>query len=732
MNRNILCNFSAFSGDWRLSNAHTCAEPQSRRQSTPVRASSPSQTQPLSWADEYATINSLTELVTGFQGQIQSLAAQVRQNVNAKSSVNPPTPATTQARLGPNENSESRPEIACKNPFIATQGRTVTTTEKRSSSVTHNTFYGPTCPDYSLNMAQLRLRQGGFSSISHESPNLASTGFGFLEDEEGTIGGVIGLTGRTRLAPSNHAAKQRLLHFRNLFSLQEAVRLLFAFQEVVGEYHPIIIIDQLVQQVENCYSITNAYIYAGRDLPDEDSLLIINIILSIALCAESNYPGSETSDQAKFLYLGCREMISEKITWSTPSVKQVIIIVLVGMLHFFQDKVRYAWRMVGIAGRNIMELGLHDHEVARHTLHSKQQWTEHAVLITSIATLDRQWSAATGLPTHFENSHFDQNLRFLAGNPYLKAMATFILMSDKFSEPISRVALGETYEDDDEFDIMNFQIEQWRQKSVGNFEISQIHSDKSDSASLSAWVVLLHLRAKAIRVLLLRPFFLFNTPAAASRRNTQPALDLIKENIDTLCALDRTTDIYRKHHAWFQHILASTSALLFLVIAYVEQNRSSLLQELQDGLLDSVAASFRNAFGLAATYSNSSIASRRLWKRMMQMKKMLVEVGTLPAEDMEEGRRRCHKHNESVQEPLGKDDAMNLKAMSTRDCGNDIIRTSEDLEPALIDLDLFSAIQSSPSDSTPGVGTQGFSVEWAASLSESWQFNNGNGLFLGF
>jgi hypothetical protein len=317
-------------------------------------------------------------------------------------------------------------------------------------------------------------------------------------------------------------------------------------------------------------------------------------------------------------------------------------------------------------------------------------------------------------------------------------MASFILMSDKFSEPISRVVVGEAYEDDDEFDIMNFQIQQWCLKSVGNFNIGQqLRGGIPPSPHPPAWAMLLYLRANAIRVLLVRPFFLFNTPAAASRRNIRPALDLIMETIDALSTLDRTTDIYRKHHVWFQHILTSTSSLLFLVIAYVEQNRASLSTELRGGLLDSVARSFRNAFGLAVAYSKSSIASRRLWKRMVQMKTMLIEVGTLPASQFAEAPTGRLSHIRPEQQPPGVDDTTTANKTSNGDFWDVGGSGGEKnmgvaLEPALIDLDLYSALNSSPSDSMAGLGTQGFSVEWAASLSENWQLNNGNGFFLGF
>jgi hypothetical protein len=67
---------------------------------------------------------------------------------------------------------------------------------------------------------------------------------------------------------------------------------------------------------------------------------------------------------------------------------------------------RSAWRMCGIAGRTLMELGFHNGQVFNHTLTSDAQRTEACILISSIVILDRQWSYATGLPLHFHENSF--------------------------------------------------------------------------------------------------------------------------------------------------------------------------------------------------------------------------------------------------------------------------------------------------------------------------------------
>lgn len=131
-----------------------------------------------------------------------------------------------------------------------------------------------------------------------------------------------------------------------------------------------------------------------------------------------------------------------------------------------------------------MELGLHTREILNQLIESEQEREEIATLISSVIVLDRQWSAATGLPTNFRESSFDAALsshvstprnssRFALADhiiseqvtsPYLRAMYSFTLISDRFSEPIDRVATGGICDDEDALEMMNFQIEQWKKK----------------------------------------------------------------------------------------------------------------------------------------------------------------------------------------------------------------------------------------------------------------------------
>jgi hypothetical protein len=114
------------------------------------------------------------------------------------------------------------------------------------------------------------------------------------------------------------------------------------------------------------------------------------------------------------------------------------------------------------------------------------------------------------------------------------------------------------------------------------------------------------------------------------------------------------------------------------------------------------------------------------------MKKMLIEVGTLPAEESDGGRVQPQQISARLNQPwVAADETLAMeRASNGMLCGDG--RSSDPVqEPALIDFEQFEAT-TSPSDSFQLLDPPGFSIEWMASLSEDWQTNNENGLFLGF
>lgn len=63
--------------------------------------------------------------------------------------------------------------------------------------------------------------------------------------------------------------------------------------------------------------------------------------------------------------------------------------------------------MCGIAGRILLELGLHNGDVLNMRLGSEAQRKSACIMMSSVVILDRQWSGMSGLPANFETTTFN-------------------------------------------------------------------------------------------------------------------------------------------------------------------------------------------------------------------------------------------------------------------------------------------------------------------------------------
>ena len=238
-------------------------------------------------------------------------------------------------------------------------------------------------------------------------------------------------------------------------------------------------------------------------------------------------------------------------------------------------------------------------------------------------------------------------------------------ISDKFTALISRFAnAAQSYEEDDTFEIINLQIEQWRKNSVGEYNMTQHGAWRTIPINrIPAWAILLNLRANAAHAMLLRPFFFSTKPTAVSRKNIEPALNLSADSINILWNLDKSTDIYRKQLPFYIHLLVSACALLALVIAHVTEHRATLEVDLPEDFAETVSRSFRKALSLTATYSRSSRASRKLWKRLVHIQEPLIRLGVLPPEPPS-GPGRELSHDDMSSNPPQSDESGRPSAQS--------------------------------------------------------------------
>lgn len=69
-----------------------------------------------------------------------------------------------------------------------------------------------------------------------------------------------------------------------------------------------------------------------------------------------------------------------------------------------------AYRVIGIAARMCLEMGLHRRDALVKSFPDEDQWPEISRIFWVIYTLDRRWSFGTGLPFVIQDEDIDPNL----------------------------------------------------------------------------------------------------------------------------------------------------------------------------------------------------------------------------------------------------------------------------------------------------------------------------------
>lgn len=263
----------------------------------------------------------IVDMLANLQSQLNNLASQVQssnqEQVNPRQIVIPEivqpqnaAPATDQSAEDINDDLSS--------------------TAQSSRTAASQTFYGPTCPEYALNVGQLKLRRNSYHSLPLHQRQLQLAS---IHEDDASDGADANDGQDTQFSPSPRTIEKgdpaMLLTFRSIMGLQEAIKLLYIYQEVVGELHPVVDIDALIVQTQSWYADAGAGVWdvmaASTGATSYEMLLIINLCLAIALSADSRPSNSNTE---RLLVDSFQGAVNGKLAAPANSIKHAKIVFL--------------------------------------------------------------------------------------------------------------------------------------------------------------------------------------------------------------------------------------------------------------------------------------------------------------------------------------------------------------------------------------------------------------------
>ena len=305
------------------------------------------------------------------------------------------------------------------------------------------------------------------------------------------------------------------------------------------------------------------------------------------------------------------------------------------MYEFHRDRESTSWRLIGLAARVCLELGLH----RRETYEAMQEASEREQTILvfwSIYVLDRRWAFGTGMPFALQDADIDPMCPKPEGrSPYLSAMIEYSTIGAKvWQSVVSSSASGTATINTGEMEYLDYQVVQWQNNvpkhlyfSPSDIGLEDQLVDLSPTRAGRRLPLLLYLRRNQMRVSIFRPVLHTATSIMHHRSQAYKVVDIAKDTIRLLTHIKSTSDLYDTQQMLFNAFLTSALAVLFLAVAHTPAL-----------FADNVRKEYYMGIELVRNFSKDSYIGKRLWKTVRVLIDVAPKLG-LTSKDREQDRR---------------------------------------------------------------------------------------------
>lgn len=418
-----------------------------------------------------------------------------------------------------------------------------------------------------------------------------------------------------------------------LLDQADAVRLIGVYDEECHIMYPILDLERLFKHVHALYTFISAALRSGLGqpgLPGEDALddemtTQLKLVLACGLIIE----GHGESELGQKLYESAKKAVDLVIVGPL-SLKSAVLIILTATYHFQKDEETQAWRFIGIAGRQCIEMGLHQRSSLLRSFPNfatDQTDINHAVRVFWVVyALDRRFSFGTGMPFCLQDTDIDPSLPVPDDTyPYLKHITAYNRIATKIWQHISSFENGNQGFRPDDIGYLDFQILQWYQNMP-----EQMHFDSKNlemenqipDRKTRRLRFLMFLRKNQARTSVYRPILHSVTSIMENRQHADTVIEIAKDTIRAIIGIDRISDIYQTQQVCYNYFLVQALAVIFLSVAHAPAL-----------FCDKTREEFYGAIDLIKGFSTKSHTTRRLWRTIRGLKELGNKIGQLAGGD---------------------------------------------------------------------------------------------------
>ena len=486
----------------------------------------------------------------------------------------------------------------------------VSPTQSRAS---HPQFQGPTSSAFNLDVAKSSLQTMGITQPEAPDGSINS-------DIDPTLGSASNQQAPV-VAMISSPHKDPLWQI----SKNDAIRLCRLYNEEIGMMYPILDIEKILTQAIAVFSymevasstqLANGGVVQPSNV-DEHDMNILKMVLASALMAAE---GGQSS-LARAIYESCRVAFECQLT-SPLEIKGLILLVIVAEYHFQEDEEIQAYRVIGLATRLCLEMGLHRWQNLIKLFVDDEERIWAVKLFWSIYVLDRRWSLGTGLPFGLQDADITTQPEAVGSSPYLVAMISYSRLGARIWRSASIFGDGPIEIDQESIGSLDSSILHWHSTIPASLRFDPTTDSFLPPTGISRGQhrlnIILYLRTNQMRVLIYRPVLHSATTIMEHRGLAQTGVDVAKDTIRVLTRLNESTDIYTTQQVCFNYFLLSALAVMFLAVSHAPLEFSH-----------QVSDEFYQALDLVKGFSNDSYIAKRLWKAISGLKEIGPRLGLI-------------------------------------------------------------------------------------------------------
>ncbi|PHH91912.1 hypothetical protein CDD83_9779 [Cordyceps sp. RAO-2017] len=409
----------------------------------------------------------------------------------------------------------------------------------------------------------------------------------------------------------------------------EIARLLAVFEEEVESVYPFIDIVDLASRAQHILDFVRNRRPTGQEISQDTcdtpvsvrDVEMAKIAIATALVVEAHGKTELSTTLAESV-----ERHASRISSPQVELKEIQLMTMLSIYYFHCDEELLAWRTIGIAAREALEMGLHRRKSLFDNFKDPDARRLATRVFWCVYVLDRRWSFGTSLSFALADRDIDPGLPEPdADFCYLKCMVGYGRLCSKLWDAIPPLGSPSQSIPEETVHVLDLNTQDWLESIPPHLRLRHPRlglAARTQPRVLHRLRALLYLRGNHTRISIYQHYLFSTTGITSNLRTAWLVVNIAQDSLQVLVHLNATTDIYSRQQNAFNYFLLSALAVIFLAVCHAPNIFTEPCRK-----------SFLDAIELVRGFSRHSVVSRRLWKSIRGLLPRLKSLGLQSASD---------------------------------------------------------------------------------------------------